>query len=55
MMNLLVLFFLSMVAGFIVTWYATKDLGSGAVFFTYDEEIQVICQGGLRNGEDGKS
>ena len=55
MMNLLVLFFLSMVAGFIITWFATEDLGSDVVFFTYNEEIQDICMGGLRNGEDGKS
>ena len=49
--ELIVLFFLAFIAGFLTLWLGFDDLGSDVVIFANDEELQELCWDGLRKGE----
>ena len=48
--ELIVLFVLAFIAGFLTMWLF-DDLGSDVVIFANDEELQELCWNGLRKGE----
>jgi hypothetical protein len=49
--ELIVLFILAFIAGFLTLWLGFDDLGSDVVIFTNDAELQELCWDGLRKGE----
>ncbi len=51
-MSLWVLFILAFMIGFAFIWFMFDDLGSNAVFFTDEEELQRLHWEGLRRQKE---